>query len=750
MLQEQLDAIQSVMDSRVKRIIKTTPWPLTIATFLVLMMGYAIWYLWCLAALEPLISAPEQDILPTYAPVHLALLTVMATLLLFISCLSTKAQALRYWQVLLVMFFGGGIIVAALPSVWAVLLLVVAAFVALAYFIWPWQHFIKPLQSIEKDPDILMFACVNCAKQIISLPHNEIRPQWLNLLQEILALRQTTPLKARFDEVVLDFSVHFALLFGALSFRLSSYGENEQQLLTTFLAQYPAFDSTKRMTYNQVAYYRNVTLNSAEAESYLRIMALKSGLIVADRSVKTLPDTINDLELLLLPLLLETPAAQQVDIIHLCERLMARLQKTQERLNVFQQNSWLEVLKNLALGADPVHISLCYQWYQLDQRYPQHRLSFAKETYAYNEAREHQLLDYCQRIIHQASLQLIDPHANNHSLSLSHLFEQINQYPNWAFAAFINQTPASLITAGAARIETQLATEFYAKLNALTEAHQRIEAPDREQPLALDATSDAAVEQQLSRYFNAIERELGLVLTQYEECDELRYCREQDRYEYDIEQQLDRAVLSRIDQCNDKLSQVLSELQHDIDTQHIDLTPFIAHLRLKFGALAQALAACDSNEQLQWLLNGDDLPALAVDSTRQRPQYLFAVMQQVTLFHQALHQSERGKAFRAISRLLQLFGARYPLNQETADSLIVSSIQMASDWTLPHIDIEAWLQQLQQLADDVLPLLTPERQQHVLQLIRMAFEKYAETSENSLEAKHKAQLQQLLLAGTVQ
>jgi hypothetical protein len=347
----------------------------TARTTLALLPTVLLWYFWGVMALNGRLgTGNKQDIWLDYLPVHAAIGALLLTGLILVSRFSPRARAANKLGLVAVGLFLCGLIVVAVPMRFNLDVLILLGIAALYYWLTPWRSIRGQWQPMSARPETVMALATQALEKITALPHATLREPVIALLQELLALvdkwgTQRGENGISLTEFCADFSRHCAPLLGALSYRAKALGHDDPALMD-FIACFPPFEPNRRIRFNSVAHYRNAVLNNSELDPRVRMLWLKSGLIVADQSPDTPSDTLFDIELMLLPLLLKQPETHQDEIQLLLHRFLQRLDTGNAALNTFQQNAWLEVLQQCA--ALPASGQLRAAVHDALQRWPGH------------------------------------------------------------------------------------------------------------------------------------------------------------------------------------------------------------------------------------------------------------------------------------------------------------------------------------------------------------------------------------------
>lgn len=612
----------------------------TAFTFLGLLPTVALWYFWCLTALNVSLGRDKQDIWLDYLPTHLLIGLFISLLLLFVSRFSLRARRANKFGLLAIGLFVCGLMVIALPTGYGLVGLIPLGAASLFYWLTPWCSIKAQWQPNSQKPETATSYALQLFERIVDLPYPSIREAMLPLLQELMDLGeqrkgQKGEHRISFDEFCHNFSHHCAPLLGALSYRVHSLG-NDAPALMQFIDTFPPFDPAQRIRYNKVEYYRNAVLNSPEADDNTKALYLKSGLIVADLAPATLADTRYDLELLLLPLLLKQSDQHTDEIIMLIRRFILRLKHDDRTLNVFQQNSWLAVLDAL-LNLPATEHSIIDSVTNFDRVWPQHRNSFVKGAY-----------------VKGAYVKGTCEYSDEREQRLNNLMDALHQRARDAM------TGPSLIG---------IRSDLYKM--GLYEDEEELE------------------------YFL-----IQLFSRFVEECAVTNHIHDADRYEYDIETRLNSAVIKRVDATGDLIDAVLSELKSDIESQGLDLSSFLTHLGYKFGALIYTIHQCFPADSFQWLLDNANNDDSIIDSELVIHHYLLRVMHLNMAFHHYAKQNNQQGVFDALAQLFILLLARYPFNREACEATLVTGLQLISVVELSKESIEEWFASIDELDKD--------------------------------------------------
>ncbi|MEA1990211.1 MAG: hypothetical protein U9N57_13525, partial [Pseudomonadota bacterium] len=533
-----------------------------LVTFLLILPSVLFWYLWMVQSVEVFLDLKSQgnDVWGLYPGAHISILIGLSGLVLFISLFSKKAQKVNKFALLAMSLFGSILVILFLPKGYGWIGLLLLAIAMVYYWLTPW-HSIRsqwlPLSKKTQNPEVMQAVILTLTESITKLPYPLIREAVLPLLDELLSLSneyraKKSPDLELFEEFVQALSEHIQPVLGALSYRAKSL-DNDTTALMVFMERFPPFPAQDRARFNSVESYRNTVLSNQIARDISQAMWLKSALIVADNSPNTLADTLFDIELMLMPILLKNTDEHKHEIALIMLRFVERLENKENKLNVFQQNSWLKLLEMLVAlpksqSGDILLLSSVFKKLSFTQN------SFSEGTFQYSAEREKQL----QNLLKQIS-QLINEDKGSILTAESTLSKLLDSHPV-VFLEFSRLIPQETLAQFLVIMPRPLVDKFYQfyeqKLGkSIIEEYK----PVKQQ--YLNQVNEQLILNQVVQYLKAANRVIGLLFEQSQEIEDTNFINEEARYETEFENRLNYAVLKRVDEVSDEIQSILLELK---------------------------------------------------------------------------------------------------------------------------------------------------------------------------------------------
>lgn len=747
----------------------------TLKTAAGLMPSVAIWYLLLVQGFAVFLELKTGSVLwETYPVFHILAGLVILVVMVFIARVSERAKAQNKFSLFAMALFGSVFLVLILPKGWGWLSLLFLGLSALFYWLTPWSKVREQLQPLNQHSGAIMAIVLQIMQSIIRLPYSQMRGATLPLLQDFIEkIDSETDLhkKARLQRFAQNFSEYAKPLLAALSYRAQSLGNDAPELMQ-FIQRFPPFPPEKRALFNSPAELLKSILADDNAKPQTKILWLKSCLILADQSPKTLAITLFDIELLLLGLLLKNDQRNDREIKDLLIRFMKRLHDEDTLLNVFQQNSWLNVLAQIR-DLPGNHHDIRRKWVGYDYQWPEHANSFAPDSYGYLQEREDKL-----KTIRKAIWTKVDGSDTGPSLigiksdlwkmgciddeddiSDEEAIEQdeaskadvtngiakiLINGERYTFYELLKTLPDDVMAQFLNRLDNETREAFYQSITEQFEiqAEKHYETV-RKKPGLVEIEPQKLINLVL-RYIRAGERLSKLIMRQIDEYDDTSYTQDPERYEYDTERKLNQAAMRRVDHIEGLFSEILTELKNDIETANIDLQDFIDHLGYKFGALVFSINACFSNEIFTWLLLTAQNQTSIIETEAAQTHYPTRIMMEAIAFHHTMLKSDKIGAFNALNQLFILHSVRYPLHKEATEACLVSCMEMLSQTQQTAENIKAFFDALAGLPNDY-EHLTPEKQSDLQEITKLAIAKYKLIEHPQLSNDQKTLLTRFML-----
>lgn len=694
--------------------------------------AFAFYYIWCLTAVKASFN-PVIDIWRAYLPVHIGLAGLLMAILIFAARFSERAQHSNKYGLFGCAFLGCGLISVAVPNGYNLGTLILLGLAVVYYWFTPWSSIRVKWQPIHKQTKIVSSMAFQLMERITDLPYPSIREAWIPLMDELLSIAKDPPVSEKnipeFSQFCTDLSLHFAPLLGALTFRAKSLG-NDDPALMTFIKTYPPFPESDRIRYNRVSFYKNIASQDSTTDERIQILWLKSALILADNKLKTSADTLFDVELMLLPMLLKDPFNHSYEISLLLQRVMQRLAENDAKLNAVQQNSWLRVLEILGQqqASQP---ELVNTFTQLHRQFPQHIASFAEDSVGYSAQRTDRL--------NQVIADLVNGQSNDTDSTLDALFEglmhEVLKCSGRVLQEFMRSSSSKALGALLLQVSDDTREAFYEKhLHTFDSDAREFFAPIFSKPITFTLEEKQAIAEYLMRMLSACQRLVTLLERQVEEMDATNYLNEENRYETDLEDRLNRAVLQRVDKVDETLKPILLEFKQDIESQQIDFGEFMPHLGRKFGALIYSIEQCFPDETYRWFLEqaGNSEITLIDADINHHTNFLMLVMHYNMAFHWQMRKQDHLGSFNTLLNLLNLLIVRYPLNRIACEATLVSCMQLISLKSLNAEALERFFDTLGSLPEILYPQLTFEQQDNLMDVIKRGAAAFDLTKINPL------------------
>lgn len=755
----------------------------TAKTALGLLPSVAVWYLLLVQGLAVFLQFNTGSALwQTYPVFHILAGLVLLGITVMVARVSERAKAQNKFSAFAIALFGCFFLIMLAPTGWGWVALLLLGIATLVYWLTPWSSVTEQFTPISQHSGATMAVILEILETIVRLPYPKMRGATLRLLKDFLEKieSETDPRKkTELERFAQDFSEHAKPLLGALSYRAKSLGNDAPELMQ-FMERFPPFSAEQRTLFNSPAELLKFILANDNAKPKTKILWLKSCLILADQSPKTLATTLFDIELLLLGLLLKSDPLKMNDreIKDLLIRFMKRLHDEDTLLNVFQQNLWLNVLAQIQDLPDNHH-DIRRKWVGYDYQWPEHANSFASESYGYLQEREDKLKtirkaiwtkvdgsdtgpsligvksdfwrmgcidDEEDRLTESVVLQDFEnslKSINTHTTSLVFL-EQLLGEARSVLYEFIKTVPDSDLTAFLALLDEADRKRYYQAIQAQFDIDIEPHFEALVKTVNLQGIDRQLLHELLLRYLRAGERLSKLILRQIEEYDETSYTQDPERYEYDIERKLNQAAMRRVDHIEGLFNEILTELKSDIETANLDLQDFIDHLGYKFGALVFSMNACFQNDIFEWFLHTAQNQTSVIDSEAIKTHYPTRIMMEAIAFHHTMLKGNKTAAFNALNQLFILHSVRYPLHKEATEACLVSCMEMLSQTQQPAENIKAFFDALASLPNDY-DQLTPEKQSDLQEIIKLAIAKYNLIEHSQLTNSQKALLTRFMM-----
>lgn len=687
-------------------------------TTLSLLPAVAFYYFWCLIAVNAWLN-PVKDIWLAYLPLHIGLVGLLTALLIFLGCFSERAQKSNKIGLLGGAFLGCGLIVVAVPNGFSFVSLILLGFGAIYYWLTPWQSLRVKWQPLNNQTEIVTAMAFQLMEKITDLPFPSIREALIPLLDELLTISKNPPVSGKnipeFSQFCADLSLHLAPLLGALTYRAKSLG-NDESALMTFIKTYPPFTESDRIRYNRVSFYCNIASQDSTTDERIQILWLKSALILADNKPNTSADTLFDVELMILPLLLKDTDNHCYEISLLLQRLMQRLAETDAKLNVVQQISWLRVLEILdqQQASQP---ELINTFIQLDRQLPHHRASFAEDTFGYSSQRKDGL--------NRAIADLVNSQSSDTDSTLDVLFEglmdEVLKCSGKVLQEFMRSSSSKALGALLLQVSDDAREAFYEKhLQTFDIDAREFFAPIFSKQIAFTQDEKQVIAEYLIRMLSACQRLVTLYERQVKEMKATNYLKEENRYETDLEDRLNHAVFQRVDKVDEAIKPILLEFKKDIESQQIDFGEFMPHLGRKFGALIYSIEQSFPDETYRWFLEHAGNTDIALTDTKDNGQvnFLMLAIHYNMAFHWNMRKQDHLASFNILVNLLNLLIFRYPINREACEATLVSCMQLISLKTFDSESLERFFDSLGSLPEILYPQLTFEQQDNLMDVIK--------------------------------
>jgi len=736
----------------------------TTKTTLGLLPSLVMWYVLLVQGLAVFLQFNTGSMLWQSHPIPLILTgLVLLTTILLIARVSTRAKNQNKITLFAMTLFGSFFLVVILPKGWGWIGVLFLGLSTLFYWLTPWSKIKQTFLPMSTHSGATMAVMLQISESVSRLPYSNMRMATLRLLKDFLQKinDQTHPHQtAVLGQFAQDFSEHIKPLLAALSYRAKSLNNDTPELMT-FMELYPPFPAHQRTDFNLPATYINVLLqndnNLHPLKAETKMLWLKSALIVADLSPKTSHTSLCDIELMLINALLSQTIKNQREIKDLLIRFMQRLHCSDCKLNVFQQNSWIQILE-LIRDLPEVDEDIRRKWCGYDYQWQEHRNSFAEGSFAYSAEREGNL-----KILAQAIWTKIDGSDTGPSLigiksdlwkvgciddEEDHLTEsEIQQNFEEDLQSTNTQTSSLLFLERLLNLGRYVLYEFVKTVpdNHLAEFLTLLNEADRKRyyqvvqdqfdmnielhfetlvnKIQPQAVNEAPLFELLLRYLRAGDRLSKLIIQQINEYDDTSYTQDHEHYEYDVESKLNQATMRRVDHIEDLFSEILKELKNDIDTANLDLQDFIDHLGYKFGALVFSINACFNNDIFEWFLHSAQNQTSIIETEAIKSHYPIRIMMETIHFQYSMLKGDKTGSFNALNQLFILHSVRYPLHKEATEACLVSCIEMLSQTEQPSKNIQAFFNALASLPKDY-NHLTPEKQNDLQKIIKLAIAKY--------------------------
>lgn len=715
-------------------------------TTLGLLPAVAFYYFWCLTAINAWLN-PVKDIWLAYLPLHIGLGGLVTALLIFAAYFSERAQKSNKIGLFACAFFGCSLIVIAVPKGYNVGLLILLGLSMVYYWLTPWRTIQVKWQPVHKQTAIVSTMAFQLMEKVTDLPYPSIREAFVPLLEELLSIAKNPPVSDKnipeFSQFCADLSLHFAPLLGALTYRAKSLG-NDTPALMNFIKAYPPFPKSERIRYNWVAFYQHIASQNSAPDERIQKLWLKSALIVADNKANTTAVTLFDVELMLLPLLLKDTDNHCYEISLLLQRLMQRLAETDAKLNVIQQNSWLRVLEMLGQQQSS-QSELINTFIQLHRQFHHHTNSFTEDTFDYSSQRRDSL--------NRAIATLHSTQTSHTGATLDSLFESIMaevlKCSAKVLLKFMQSTSSKAIGALLLQVPDDVKAAFYEKhLQTFDIDAREFFAPIFSKQIAFTQDEKQVIAEYLIRMLSACQRLVTLYERQVKEMKATNYLNEKNRYETDLEDRLNHAVLQRVDKVDEAIKPILLEFKKDIESQQIDFGEFMPHLGRKFGALIYSIEQSFPDETYRWFLehagNTDIAPNDA--DVNDKTNFLMLAMHYNMAFHWNMRKQDHLASFNILVNLLNLLIFRYPINREACEATLVSCMQLISLKTFDSESLERFFDSLGSLPEILYPQLTFEQQDNLMDVIKRGAAAFDLMKVNQLNDNQQKILNDYLLA----
>ncbi|GAB6069047.1 hypothetical protein JCM30760_01440 [Thiomicrorhabdus hydrogeniphila] len=755
----------------------------TLKTTLALLPSVAIWYLLVVQGMSVFLGFKSSSTLwEVYSIFHILAGLVILLLTVFIARVSERAKSQNKFRLFAISLFGSLFLILLSPTGWGWIALLFLGLSAVIYWLTPWNKVITQFQPFGTHAGSTIAVVLQITETIIRLPYTEIRAPMLNLLKDFLAKidnEENLHKKAQLERFALDFSEYIKPLLGALSYRSKTL-KNDAPELMQFIERYPPFPPNKRSFFNSPAYLLKAVLEDEKTKETTKILWLKSALILANQVPKTLNTTLGDIELFLLSLLLEKSEHHEQEIKDLLIRFMQRFHNTDFKLNVFQQNSWLNVLEKIRDLPDENN-DIRRKWCGYQYHWPDFAKSYAHDTFSYSKEREEKLKiltktiwtkvdgsdtgpsligiksdlwkmglmdendDLNRLTSHEVTKQFTDS-LQVHSkgiISQQFLSVLLGEY-RYVLYEFIKTIPENYLAEFLALLTEDSRKQYYQAMNKQFDLNIEAHFEALVKAINPQTIDETPLLELLLRYLRAGNHQAQLILRQIDEFEASNYIQDHERYEYDIENKLNQASLHRVDHIEGLFTQILQELKSDIEASQTDLQAFVDHLGYKFGALIYSMNACFSNEVFVWFLQTTQNKNSLIETEAIKNHYYARIMMEAISFHQTMLQGNKEAAFNALNQLFILHSVRYPLNNKATQACLVSCMEIMSQTKLPAENVQAFLDALSALPKNY-PNLTPEKQAELQEIIKLAIAKYKLIENPQLTQNQKSFLSRFMI-----
>ncbi|HFG1793858.1 hypothetical protein [Vibrio cholerae] len=615
---------------------------------------------------------------------QLLVILALAALFLLLCLRSYLLRTLPKFALFCAVYLLGGALMLWLPPLGQVALVAVFFTSLLLYALLPWSSWlphVKVLREVHQHAIELRHTLQQQQTQLLLVVPQQVPALASALAADLLLLVDT--LGPQYIDKNRTFAsyVHDSVNFSASLWLVLAQDAAEGDAIHRLCQQLITLSDEQRAEYGDAAYHgdylrrQHAYFPVEQHDGYQHLLAIQTGLLLCQRQGDATASLALDFILYQLPLLWRelniSPEREGLpqSLLHSQQRVFYLLQRDACQLDVSQQHRWLTWLQKLP-ECTTLFPSLLASFCEYDALYPAHRDAFSPAGFAYVAQREQSLLAACDAIAARVkSPEFIVWHAKQAQL----LLKQLETPLVFAFHQFLLYTPEALLLNWLNLLPPQGREQFY-------QLHQQrldIDVCALFELQRQNANGDACDMSRVLRWWQFAQRVAffhGVADVMWAKGN---YLQDNQRYEYDTEMRLNRALLLPLSQLPSAVLAVLQELMIDVHSQQLSLQPFLAHLQTKFGPLLRVLPYEQPLSPIVWLLAQPSARAKQHNQSEENhesdtaPNWASRFITTLCRYYQHQQSGQQALAFEALLELFTLHQTRYPMAQQTSEALLL-------------------------------------------------------------------------------
>ncbi|EKA4523124.1 hypothetical protein OLI68_003441 [Vibrio cholerae] len=690
---------------------------------------------------------------------QLLVILALAALFLLLCLRSYLLRTLPKFALFCAVYLLGGALMLWLPPLGQVVVVLLFFTSLLLYALLPWSYWlpqIKALREVHEHAIELRHRLQQQQKQLLLVMPPQVLTLASALAADLLLLADTLGSQyidknRTFARYVHD-SVNFSASLWLVLAQDAAAGDAIHRLCQWFIT----LSDEQRAEYSDAAYHgdylrrQHVYFPVEQHDGYQHLLAIQTGLLLCQRQADAPVSLVADFTLYQLPLLLRElsifPEQEGLpqSLLLSQQRLFYLLQHDACQLDVAQQNRWLTWLQNLP-KCTTLFPSLLASFCEYDALYPAHRDAFSPVGFAYVAEREQRFWAACNAI---AALVKSPEFVVWHAKQAQQLLKQLEIPLVLAFHQFLLYTPESQLLSWLSLLPQQGREHFY-------QLHQQrldIDVRAHFESLLHSHHCDVFDIARVQRWWQFARRVAVFHSLTEVMWANSNYLQDSQRYEYDTEMRLNRALLLPLSQLPSAVLAVLQELMMDVQSQQLPLQPFLAHLQTKFGPLLGVLPCAHLPSPIAWLLAQPCAQAeldnqseesqqcnenQQCNSSDTAPNWASRLLTILCRYYQHQQAGQQALAFEALLTLFTLHQVRYPVAQQTSDELLLQILISLPQQDFTPAQNQKVLQQVCELPQDVADKLPIELCLRWRELARMTLQQHQLLEKLPLEENYQ-------------